>query len=1047
MAGLSTQILKADDTAIMLPDPEGRLVVAATAGFDGDKRGETRLALCEIAAGKTPQDKGPVIIDGPLAKDPRFAGMAGLRDIRSAIVFPLVLQGRLLGVLSANRTAREEPYTTSDLRYASVFCAQITQAIHNATLYRELDDKMRQLRQLQSQLIQSEKLAAIGKLAAGVAHEINNPLAGIMGFTELLLKGGGLSAGQREDLQSILEQGQRCTRIVQNLLQFSRVKKGNSETVDLGLLLEAALQLLKYDLVHSNVEVQKHFPADLPAVRGDAAQLEQVYLNLISNARQALEGKKDGLIKISASLEAGQVILRFEDNGHGISPENLGRVFDPFFTTKPVGQGTGLGLSISYGIIQQHNGTLRVESQAGAGTTFIISLPVTAKEPDKPAGGSMKTVFGLAIGFVLLICRPPAAMAADNSALGFFEEEAVVISSAKRAQKVTEAAANTGIITARNIELYGYRTLGEALQSLPGFYATNDRNYSYLWVRGFGRPGDYNSRILLLLNGHRMNDNIYGEAFTGQEFSVDMKSVSRIEVVKGPGAALYGDNAFFAVVNVITKSAQEEIGGRADAAGGSYGTHEEFADVAQRFKNGLDLYASGSYRNTEGQRLSYPEFSAVNGGVADKKADREKSGTFYLNLAGGGWTFQGNANSRLKAIPTASYGNTFNDSRTKTIDSRSFLELRKDAKLGESLGLTGRVYYDWYDYRGDYFFDNSAPPPAQFHNKDSAKSTWYGEEVRLQYDQGGENILIVGQEYEKNVLGNQSSGIVDPAQDIVDVNYAPYRWAVFAQQELKLRRSLRLTLGVRYDRYETFGHTINPRFAAVYNPWEGNVLKFMAGSAFRAPTPFERLYEWPGDSKANLSLKPETIATYEVYWEQQLPGRRGQVAVGYFDNRIKNLISQTTDPADGLTQFVNNESVSSRGVEVTSRLRLGDRISGHAGYILQNTREVGGNRLSNSPEHSGTAGLTGELPGMGASAGLELFVVGPRETFQATRLPAAALLSLKLSALLWKSGPRCHLAVYNLTNTAYKMSGAAEHAQAAILQDRRNYNLGLDYRF
>lgn len=385
MAGLSSRILKADDVSIMLLDSDNRLAVAAAAGLDDDKRGKARLAIGERVAGKVARDSVPVIIDGPLDKDPRFSDIDSIRDIRSAIVLPLVIEGRLLGVLNANRTVREMPFTASDLRYASVFCAQITQAIHNATLYRELDDKIQEIRRMQAQLVQSEKLAAIGKLAAGVAHEINNPLTGIMGFAELMLQSGDLSSRQREDVQSIMEQSRRCRRIVQNLLQFSRRKKGNNETVNLDPLLEAGLQLMKYDLIRSNIEVQKHLPGDLPAVQGDPAQLEQVFLNLIANARQAMEGKKDGLLKILASTEAGKVVLRFEDNGCGISEEDLGKVFDPFFTTKPVGQGTGLGLSISYGIIQQHHGTLRVESRAGAGAAFIITLPLPPEKPDEAA--------------------------------------------------------------------------------------------------------------------------------------------------------------------------------------------------------------------------------------------------------------------------------------------------------------------------------------------------------------------------------------------------------------------------------------------------------------------------------------------------------------------------------------------------------------------------------------------------------------------------------------------------------------------------------------
>ncbi|MFA6433917.1 MAG: response regulator [Elusimicrobiales bacterium] len=386
MAGLSTRILKADDVSIMLADGEGRLVVRATAGLSDDKRAKTRLALGERVAGRVAQGAGPVIIDGPLEGDARFTNIDTLREIRSAIVFPLVMEGRLLGILNANRTVREAPFTGSDLRYASVFCSQISQAIHNATLYRELDDKMREIEKMQAHLVESEKLAAIGKLAAGVAHEINNPLTGIMGFAELMLQSKDLSASQREDVASILQQSQRCRKIVQNLLQFSRKKKGNNEAVDLRALLEVSLQVMKYDLMRENIEVQKYFPEDLPVVQGDPAQLEQVYLNLLGNARQAMEGKNGGLLKISASRKDGLVVLRVEDTGCGIPPENLGKVFDPFFTTKPVGQGTGLGLSISYGIIQQHHGTIRVESQPGIGTAFIISLPVTGAAAPQESG-------------------------------------------------------------------------------------------------------------------------------------------------------------------------------------------------------------------------------------------------------------------------------------------------------------------------------------------------------------------------------------------------------------------------------------------------------------------------------------------------------------------------------------------------------------------------------------------------------------------------------------------------------------------------------------
>lgn len=383
MADLAARILKADEAYIMLTDKNGRLRIEAAAGAGAEKRGKARLALCERLAAGLAREKAPEIIDGPLEQAPGLSDIGGLGDVRSALVFPLVVSGNMLGILNANRTLKEEPFNAATLRYASLFCAQIAQATHNATLYRELDEKMRKIQKMQSQLIESEKLGAIGKLAAGVAHEINNPLASIMGFAELLLQSPNLSPQEREDVRTIVGQSQRCNTIVQNLLRFSSGRKGKAERIDMERLVESSLQLLKHDLLRDDVEVETRFPKGLPAVHGDPAQLERVCVNLISNARQAMEQKSSGLLRIGAEYENGRVVLRFEDNGCGIPPENLNKVFDPFFTTKPIGQGTGLGLSISYGIIQQHKGTITVRSRPGEGTTFTVSLPA---ERDLPSG-------------------------------------------------------------------------------------------------------------------------------------------------------------------------------------------------------------------------------------------------------------------------------------------------------------------------------------------------------------------------------------------------------------------------------------------------------------------------------------------------------------------------------------------------------------------------------------------------------------------------------------------------------------------------------------
>jgi signal transduction histidine kinase/DNA-binding response OmpR family regulator len=380
--GLARRILRADDVSIMLPDGEGALTVAAHVGSSETPKG-AKVPLGGRVSAKVALSKEPVIIVGSLDSDPRFKETPSKRSIKSSIVYPLVLDDQVLGVLNANRVERSDPFSTADLRSVTIFGSQIAQALYNARLYREVEEKAqrleeayRRLEEAQRQLIQTEKLAAIGQLAAGVAHEINNPLTGILGFAQLLIQEEGLTPQQREDLESIYKQSQRCRTIIQNLLQFSHRKEPKMEDIDMAPLVETTLKLVQYDFKTSGIELAVDVPSGLPPIHGDPNQLQQVFLNLLTNARQALEPKKaGGKISISAVAREGWVVLEFSDNGTGIPQEHLGKIFDPFFTTKPVGKGTGLGLSISYGIIQQHQGKIRAESAPGKGSTFVIELP------------------------------------------------------------------------------------------------------------------------------------------------------------------------------------------------------------------------------------------------------------------------------------------------------------------------------------------------------------------------------------------------------------------------------------------------------------------------------------------------------------------------------------------------------------------------------------------------------------------------------------------------------------------------------------------------
>ena len=234
-----------------------------------------------------------------------------------------------------------------------------------------------QIKRLQQQLIQSEKLAALGHLVSGVAHELNNPLTSVLGYTQLLLARASLDARAAEQLEIVSMEADRARRIVRNLLSFSRQRKPSRAEVDLDELLERTLELRGYEMKVNNISVC-HNRGEIPRVFADEHQLQQVFLNIIINAEQAMVnmGREASLTVSTETGTVGHVKVVVADNGQGITPEIMEKLFDPFFTTKPVGKGTGLGLSISYGIIKEHDGTIRVESEPGQGARFIIELPV-----------------------------------------------------------------------------------------------------------------------------------------------------------------------------------------------------------------------------------------------------------------------------------------------------------------------------------------------------------------------------------------------------------------------------------------------------------------------------------------------------------------------------------------------------------------------------------------------------------------------------------------------------------------------------------------------
>jgi two-component system NtrC family sensor kinase len=321
-------------------------------------------------------------------------------EIAAAYIVILWSKDRVIGgLVTGSRTPRE--FSPGDVNLLIAVGSQLSSAIERSILYEETRQAYENLRRTQEQLLHSEKLAAVGQLISGVAHELNNPLTAILGYSQLLTSSGQLGPQGLEYSDKLYKQAQRTHRIVQNLLSFARQHKPERVPVKINQALEETLALRDYDLRMSNIRVHLDLAPELPLTFADPHQLQQVFLNLVNNAVDAiLENSREGDLWVRTAHESDRILIEFTDSGPGV--QDASRVFDPFYTTKPVGKGTGLGLSICYGIITEHGGTIRIRNMPARGASFAIELPVQSWVPPLAAAKSEVTFQGRAAHILLV---------------------------------------------------------------------------------------------------------------------------------------------------------------------------------------------------------------------------------------------------------------------------------------------------------------------------------------------------------------------------------------------------------------------------------------------------------------------------------------------------------------------------------------------------------------------------------------------------------------------------------------------------------------------
>ncbi len=666
----------------------------------------------------------------------------------------------------------------------------------------------------------------------------------------------------------------------------------------------------------------------------------------------------------------------------------------------------------------------------------------------------------LLLGILLSLCvvQPLAALAqTDTQPVSgediLFQDIPSVYGASKFEQKVSEAPSSVTIITQNEIKKYGYRNLGDILRSVRGFFVTNDRNYSYLGVRGFGSPGDYNTRVLMLVDGHRLNDSIFDQAPIGNEFPVDVDLIDRVEIIRGPSSSIYGTNAFFGVINIITRRGRDLKGAELSGGVERYDAYKGRTSYGERFSNGLEVLVSGSYSNSRGPDLFFKEYNtpSKNNGWA-RGCDWEDFYNTFSKWTMQDFTLETVYGSRNKGVPTAPWQGWFNDSGTGTTDERGYLDLKYEHSFSNDFILSSRLYYDHYHYDGTYAYNGAGPgdPPDIYHLKDFGKADWWGGNLQFTKKLLDDHKLLAGVEFRDNFRQNQGESMDFLNFATLDSKKSSFDWAAYVEDQYQIFSSLILNAGVRYDHFETFGGTVNPRVALIYNPFRKSTFKFIYGEAFRAPNAYELYYEDGYVTKAANHLDPEKIHTYEAVWEQLIGDRHKMTTSVYYYN-IDDLIRLQLDPADGMLVYENLNKVNAKGAEWEFETRWAYGIETKVSYAYQKAKDgLTDMILTNSPRH--TAKVNFLLPVLRDKAflGTEFQYMSPRKTLSGRETDNIFLTNLTLFTQNFVKGLEVSASVYNLFNQKYGDPGSDEHIQSGldqIGQDGINFRVKVTYSF
>ena len=521
-------------------------------------------------------------------------------------------------------------------------------------------------------------------------------------------------------------------------------------------------------------------------------------------------------------------------------------------------------------------------------------------------------------------------------------------------QTLEDAPASVTVLTAEDLRKYGYRTLGEALASVRGFYGTYDRSYHSVGVRGFNLPGDYASRFLVMVNGHNMADHIFDSMlWFGVDFPIEMNLIKQIEIIRGPSSALYGSNGIFATINIVTKSPDEAGPPALIADAGSYGEKKAQIMIAEPLgKHASFLFSGSVFNNSGASPLYFPQLNtpATNHGQA-LNMDSEKGYHFFGTLLWRNWTFTGVLSNRNKIQPISWGPTIFNDRGTQLMESAGYVEAAYARELARGT-LQWRTYFNADHLRGRFDYPLDTPTGTVVEdNRTFSESDWIGSRLSYRFHASRLGTVTVGAEGTIDLRAYQGSQDVQPAPMVfVNIDKRDRTLAFFVQDEKALSAHWSLNLGARYDLSIYRTNFISPRAALIYQPTEKWSYKFLFGRSFRNPSSFQLFYGDGFFAVANPALRPESADTFEVDVERKL-GRHMNLLAAVYSYRLNSFLEGGLLP-DGLSQVQNHGKVHASGFEIELNGRPFSWLEATASYAFQKSNDFDADSiLENSPDH------------------------------------------------------------------------------------------------